>query len=257
MNDFVLYRLFFLTAGVSVVFLCFWHTERWSLGSAFLVAYSRFNVLVLILVFFALVGPSLVGSVSVPLERLVMVLGQGSTRSVVRVPAPVTGSGEPTRTSHVSGMSVLGGPSLSVAFVDQVLAVHHSPAVGTGSVFYALSERYGVDDAFALAFFWHESNFGVNGEARVTHSLGNLRCIAGADCVDQDRGGYASFPDWASGCEAWYTLIRGPLYVGSGRLTVETIIPRYAPSADHNNERGYIANVIWVVTQLRVGRLDF
>ena len=135
-------------------------------------------------------------------------------------------------------------------------SAHGSPAAGTGWALYSLSQRYGVDDAFALAFFWHESNFGLNGEAARTHSLGNLRCIEGVACIDQDRGGYASFLDWPSGYAAWYALIAGSVYVGAGRTTVESIIPVYAPAADNNDESAYIGSVTSVVMKLRAGQLS-
>ncbi len=135
--------------------------------------------------------------------------------------------------------SVLGKPSISVNFINQVLASYHSPASGKGQTLYDLGMKYGIDPAFALAFFMHESTFGTAGEARVSLSLGNLRCIPNYLC----RDGYAWFSSWESGFEAWYRLIRN-LYVAQwGLTTVEQIIPRYAPTADNNNEAAYIASL--------------
>src|SRR5579859_3464005 len=112
-----------------------------------------------------------------------------------------------------SSADVRGRPSLFAAFMNRVLGAASSPAAGRGQVLYDLSLKYGIDDAFALAFFWHESNFGVNGEANITHSLGNLRCIPDAACVNTDgapcqpqQSCYAAFPTWAAGFEAWYRL---------------------------------------------------
>ncbi len=79
--------------------------------------------------------------------------------------------------------TVLGKPSLSAAFIDRVLDHAQSPARETGMALYALSLLYGIDDAYALAFFQHESRFGTTGIARVTLSLGNIRCSAGYQCV--------------------------------------------------------------------------
>jgi len=61
--------------------------------------------------------------------------------------------------------------------VARVLAAAQSPAVGTGQDFYLLSLQYGIDDAWPLSFFHHESDYGKTGEARVTLSIGNSRCI--------------------------------------------------------------------------------
>ena len=45
------------------------------------------------------------------------------------------------------------------------------------------------------------------------------------------------------GFEQWYKLIRN-LYVAQwGLVTVDRIIPTYAPNSDHNNETAYIASL--------------
>jgi hypothetical protein len=88
-----------------------------------------------------------------------------------------------THAAPSTAYTVLGKPSLSAAFIDRVLDHAQSPARGTGMALYALSMLYGIDDAYALAFFQHESQFGTTGMARVTLSLGNIRCSAGYQCV--------------------------------------------------------------------------
>jgi hypothetical protein len=235
--------------------LCVQYTGQWSLRNRLIIVWARFNTLMVLLVLLALAWSSLVAS-----GRAVLLTVEQGARAVVAQQIPVLSMMPPRPTpappAPAGATSVLGGPSLSVEYMDRVLSAHGSPAAGTAWALYSLSERSGIDDAFALAFFWHESNFGINGEAAKTHSLGNLRCIADAACVDLDRGGYASFPDWPSGYAAWYRLIVGPVYVGAGRTTVESIIPVYAPAADSNNEAAYIANVTSVVFKLRAGRLD-
>src|SRR5579884_1076744 len=105
---------------------------------------------------------------------------------------------------HMGPYSVLGKPTISAAFINQVLASYNSPAAGKGQALYDLGVKYGIDPAFALAFFQHESTFGTAGEARTTMSLGNLRCIPNRPCVDQDRGGYAQMKSWEDGFEIWY-----------------------------------------------------
>ncbi len=149
-----------------------------------------------------------------------------------------------------SSSSILGRPSLSVAFVNRVLSAYHSPAVGLGSVLYADSLTYGIDDVSPLAFFLHESSMGNAGWAAVNHSLGNIRCTAGWSC----SGGYRSYATWADGFHDWFSLISTE-YLPRHLSTVETIIPVYAPSADHNDERGYIAAVLSAVSAWRTGRV--
>lgn len=162
----------------------------------------------------------------------------------------IGGSGD-TSTSEYStlassgGSSVVGSPSLSAQFINQVLSNAVSPAQGTGDTFYSMSQKYGIDDIYALAFFQHESSFGTAGEARSSLSIGNLRCVyagyedLGPWCAD----GYTHWPSWEAGIEAWYRLIRR-VYVDSWHCsTVEAIIPHYAPNADNNNEVAYISSV--------------
>jgi hypothetical protein len=149
------------------------------------------------------------------------------------------------------GQDIQGFPTLLASFVNQVLAAAHSPAQGTGQALYDLSQQYGIDDAYALAFFQHESQFGTTGIARLTHSLGNIRCTAGYQCI----GGFRTYASWAQGYQDWYKLIR-TLYINEWHLsTVEQIVPVYAPAADHNSVAGYVAAVLTAVAAWRAGRV--
>jgi hypothetical protein len=153
--------------------------------------------------------------------------------------------------SHPGPYSVLGQPTITADFINQVLAAYHSPAAGKGQTLYDLGVKYGIDPAFALAFFMHESTFGTAGEARSSLSLGNLRCIPNFKCQDN----YAWFNTWEDGFVAWYELIRN-LYVAVWGLTsVDQIVPRYAPSSDNNNEAAYIAAVKHAVDTWRSGQI--
>lgn len=157
---------------------------------------------------------------------------------------PITASGP---------YSVLGKPTISADFINRVLAAYNSPAAGKGQALYDLGVKYGIDPAFALAFFMHESTFGTAGEAQTTKSLGNLRCYPGATCVDQDRGGYASYPTWEAGFEAWYQLIRNYYVAQLGKTTVDQIIPTYAPPSDNNNDSAYINSLKQSISDFRAG----
>src|SRR6266550_1008754 len=104
------------------------------------------------------------------------------------------------------GVSVLAPdlPNTTVkAFVDKILSAANSKAAGTGQALYNLSVKYGIDDAYALAFFEHESVYGTTGVARATLSLGNIRCSEGYQCVE----GYRAYSSWVAGYEDWYRLI--------------------------------------------------
>ena len=146
---------------------------------------------------------------------------------------------------------VLGKPSINVDFINQVLSTYQSPAAGKGQALYDLGVQYGVDPAFALAFFMHESTFGTKGEATKSLSLGNLRCIPNFRCEDN----FAQFDTWEDGFQAWYQLIRN-LYVAQWQLTtVDQIIPRYAPQADHNNEAAYIGSLKHAIDTWHAGQI--
>ena len=124
-----------------------------------------------------------------------------------------------------------------------------------GQNLYDRGKQYGIDPVFAMAFFMHESLFGTTGEARATLSIGNERCIPDRACIDQNRGGYAQMQSWQDGFVHWYKLIRN-LYVAQwGLVTIDQIIPKYAPSSDGNDVAGYIATLKHEVDTWRAGIL--
>jgi hypothetical protein len=146
--------------------------------------------------------------------------------------------------------SVVGGPSLSAAFIDRVLARYGSPAVGLGRALVADSQHFRIDDAYALAFFLHESTFGTSGVARVTHSLGNIICSGYATCFQ----GFRWYASWQVGAWDWFRLIKYE-YLPRGLTTVQAIVPVYAPASAGNNPAAYIAAVVQAVATWHTGRI--
>jgi hypothetical protein len=157
----------------------------------------------------------------------------------------------PVAPAASSPSSVVGRPSLSAPFINRVLVAYHSPAVGLGQAMVADSLRFGIDDVFALAFFFHESVFGRFGVAAFTHSMGNIVCTAGYPSCD---GRFRSYPSWQVGCLDWFRLIVS-VYVPRGLTTVERIVPVYAPASE-NNVSAYIAAVLAAVKTWRSGQLE-
>jgi len=151
--------------------------------------------------------------------------------------------------SSGNGDSVVGSPSISSQYIENVLSSNGSPATGTGYALYSYGIQYNIDPAFALAFFLKESSYGKYGVARDSLSLGNLRCIPSARCI----GGFAYFDTWQAGYLAWYQLIAGPYYVGSGLTTVGQITQKYAPSGDGNDPYSYAQTVEATVQAYRKG----
>ena len=153
----------------------------------------------------------------------------------------------------------MGKPSLSAAFVNRVLARAHAQASGTGQALSDLRVQYHIDDAFAQAFFAHESGFGTTGMTRVTRSLGNIRCSPGYRCVKGSR----AYQTWQAGYRDWYHPIEDgymlghitvPL-VGHVCTTVNQIVPVYAPTSDGNDGPGSIAAVEQAVDAWRQGQV--
>lgn len=152
--------------------------------------------------------------------------GDGGTKPVVA-------------TTTATGYDVRHTPSVTVAKIREVLQSYNSPAVGSAQAMYDLGIEYGIDPAFCLAFFIHESTAGTKGVARVTKSVGNIRTTPGYT----DYQGFRKYATWDEGIEDWYRLIRD-LYIGEwGLVTVEQIIPVYAPTSDGNDVDGYVSTV--------------
>jgi len=155
--------------------------------------------------------------------------------------------------------TVTGSPSLSADFIDRVLTAYGSPAAGTGQALYDLGVEYDIDPVYALAFFLHEDSFGETGIGAANHSLGNIRCSEGYAC----QYGFRYYATWQDGYQDWYSLIlngyvKGQItdtIVGHQCVTVEEIVPVYAPSSDHNDVAAYIAAIEHAVQRWRSGQV--
>ena len=167
-------------------------------------------------------------------------MAAGAPVSVVEPEIDVAPQGQPSAAPAQPGdYSLVAAPSLSVAQIETILNKYGSPAVGLGQVLFDLGVKYGIDPAYALAFFVHESGCGTKGVARFTHSLGNIRWTAGFENYE----GYRMYGSWQEGFEEWYKLITDLYINGWGLKTVDAIVPVYAPAADSNNPPAYISSV--------------
>ncbi|MEI8307870.1 MAG: glucosaminidase domain-containing protein [Chloroflexales bacterium] len=157
-------------------------------------------------------------------------------------------------TAHPAGDYTLkAGPSLSAQQIDAILASYGSPAAGTGAAWYTLGEKYGIDPAFAVAFFIHESSAGTNAEwaglkpdGASTHNVGNIICAGYASCY----GRFRDYSSWNEGIDDWYHLIDSEYIQGRGVQTVQDIVPIYAPSFE-NDVQSYISSVTGMVDEWR------
>jgi hypothetical protein len=176
-------------------------------------------------------------------------------------PEPSRPASEPgLRTAPMSAPtgenSVVGPPTITAEEIDAVLRSYGSPAAGSGMDFYNLGIEYGIDPAYALAFFIHESSAGTNpGWAGIkpdgtsTHNVGNIICAGYATCYNRFR----DYGSWSEGIDDWYKLIAAEYINGRGAYTVEQIIQVYAPSFE-NNVPAYIQAVNTLVNDWRQGK---
>lgn len=150
---------------------------------------------------------------------------------------------------------VLGSPSLTPAQIDEILAEYGSPAAGTGQIWWDQGVEVGIDPAYAVAFFIHESSAGANpawagwkdrNSGANTHNVGNIICAGYATCF----GRFRDYPGWYEGIDDWYRLISVEYIAGRGHRTVADIIPVYAPSFE-NDVQGYVDAVLSLVDQWR------
>jgi hypothetical protein len=158
---------------------------------------------------------------------------------IVRVLPATRATPVPPLTSLPSTLPIAGGPSLDARLIDAILAAYHSPLRGEGARMVALSTRYHIDDAVALAFFVMESRAGTEGEAEFTHSPGNLRPMPNGTQID----GYTNYATWTAGTDEWFRTMRS-LYLQSLKLTtVEEAVPVYAPPWDYNDPPTMVAGI--------------
>ncbi|NTW02795.1 MAG: hypothetical protein HGA19_16195 [Oscillochloris sp.] len=145
--------------------------------------------------------------------------------------------------------TIQGKPSLTVQEIDAILTSYGSPAAGTGKIWYDLGIKYGIDPAYPVAFFIHESSAGTNpGWAGLkqsggsTHNVGNIICAGYATCY----GRFRDYRSWEEGIEDWYRLIDVEYIKGRGTRTVQDIVPIYAPSFE-NDVQAYINAVTGLI----------
>jgi len=157
----------------------------------------------------------------------------------------------PPTVVNLQASSVVGKPTVSAVFINRVLLAYHSPASGLGSTLYADGVHFDLDPVYALAFFLHEDGLGTTGWGAVNHSLGNTRCTAGYAC----RGGYRAYASWSAGFWDWFMLLRVQYVNIWHLLTIEQIVPVYAPSSDGNDVQGYITAIQTAVQAWRSDRV--
>ncbi|HEX2916240.1 MAG TPA: NlpC/P60 family protein [Chloroflexia bacterium] len=114
-----------------------------------------------------------------------------------------------------------------------------------GQVYIRMGRKYGINPAYAGAFFTKESSCGTAGENLAAHDYGNIIWTPGYPRYPAEGliAGHAwrSYLTWTDGMEDWFRLVKFE-YVNRGLTRIDDIIPVYAPSSE-NNTQEYIEQV--------------
>ena len=119
----------------------------------------------------------------------------------------------------VEDLGVVGQPSLPAATVDAILKSLGSPMDGTGQVVVQASKQANIDNAFALAVWWTETNDGAAGVGLADRNPGGVRGSVGYPSAFD---GYTIYPSYPAAISYWFNLIRNR-YVNRGLSTVYAI----------------------------------
>lgn len=122
--------------------------------------------------------------------------------------------------SRADGGDVVGPPTLPAATVDKIFAEVGSPMVGTGKIVEQAARQENIDDAFALAVWWVETN---DGQAGVGLNNRNPGAVASTN-------GFIFYPSYANAVTDWFSVLRSR-YVTRGLTSVYTICYPYVATS--------------------------
>jgi hypothetical protein len=203
---------------------------------------------------------AIIAMIGIPLTGISFSTGQLLDAGSVVGQGIVKQKGSSIAVAKVSGgyYNPIGNPTISVAVFKQFLKECNSPAYGEAETVYKFIVEQGGDPAVSVAFFELESTCGQFGVANTSKGWGNIRYTTGKTvlgnnylCIPAGNNGFfRGYNTWAEGAADWAVLLQ--FYKNSwGLSTLEQIIPRYAPAADHNNEAAYINGVKKRIDNLR------
>jgi len=128
------------------------------------------------------------------------------------------------------------------AQLDSFLSGHDSPMAGTGAVFIAEGQLYGVDPVFLVAIAGAESSFG-----KQLYSKDGDECTYNAfNWFYGPTWPTSDFSSWDQAIARVAEGLGGSLYHGAGLVSVDAIAPRYCPDGTAQ----WVANVKAFMTQL-------
>jgi hypothetical protein len=153
---------------------------------------------------------------------------------------------QPHAPSQADGVSVVGPPSLPASTVNAIFTHLGSPMAGNGDVIVRASRNMQIDDAFALAVWWTETNDGEAGTGRA-YGDRNPAGVRSSPGYPSDYGGYTIYPSYAAAIVYWFGMIR-QRYVDRGMDTVYAISYPYVGTS---SSPLWAAKVIRLMLQYR------
>ncbi len=135
---------------------------------------------------------------------------------------------------------VVGAPTLSAATVDQIFARVGSPMTGTGAAVEQAAQNANIDDAFALAVWWTETNDGAAGVGLADRNPGSVRGTAGYPAAFD---GYTIYPSYTAAINDWFTLLRAR-YVNRGLTSAYSICYSYVGTSSAASWAGKVVNLM-------------
>ena len=123
--------------------------------------------------------------------------------------------------ASADGVSFVGPPSLAASTVNAIFTRLGSPMAGNGDIIVRASRNMQIDDAFALAVWWTETNDGEAGTGRA-YGDRNPAGVRGSPGYPSDFSGYTIYPSYAIAIVYWFGMVRHK-YVDRRLNTVYTI----------------------------------
>jgi hypothetical protein len=137
---------------------------------------------------------------------------------------------------HAADDSVVGPPSLPAATVDAIFTSLGSPMAGTGQVVETASRNTNIDDAFALAVWWAETNDGMAGVGLGYHNPGGVQASP-----NYPHNGYTIYPSYAEAVTDWFSIVQSR-YINQGLTSVYTISYPYVGTSGALNWANKVMN---------------
>jgi hypothetical protein len=145
------------------------------------------------------------------------------------------------RTRAAGDVSVAGSPTLSATTIDAIFARVGSPMAGIGKVVEQTSRQTNIDDGFALAVWWTETNDGAAGVGLADRNPGSVRGSVGYPSAFD---GYTIYPSYTAAIIYWFNMLRNN-YVDRGLSTVYAIARPYVGTASYPLWAGKVINLIY------------